>query len=286
MPGIGYLDRVAACNNADLTRFVRWHVAGTRVGGFVAAARVAELAGPDGPLCSGPRGLELPGRDFEARSARLAAAADRLAAAGSLRLLGELYPVLARHGDPPLLQVDRGAVPWFGIRPFGVHLCAYVRRGDELLVWVAVRGRDRTFAGLWDNTVAGGQPIGLSLRANLAKECAEEAALGADHAARAVPVATLTYVRADGDTLKPDTLFCFDLELPADVAPRPHDGEVERFLLLPARELATAIRERAVCKPNCALVWIDFLLRHGQLDRELPAADRHRLAASLRQRLP
>ena len=108
----------------------------------------------------------------------------------------------------------------------------------------------------------------------------------AELAARAVPTTTITYVREDASGLKPDTLFCYDLELPADFVPRPHDGEVERFLLLPLRELVAAVRDSARCKPNCALVWIDFFLRHGALDAELSPAARADLAARLCAPLP
>jgi len=248
--------------------------------------RLPLLGAASSPFRTTADGLELAGAGFAARSAALAALCRTLADAGTFELRGELYPLVQQFGDEPLLQLDRGAVPFFGVRPFGVHLCAFVRRGDGLHAWVAVRARDKTFPGQWDNTVAGGQPIGLSLRDNLHKECAEEAGMPADLAIRAVPASTITYVREDDSGLKPDTLFCYDLEVPADFVPQPHDGEVERFLLLPLAELITAVRDSARCKPNCALVWIDFFLRHGALDGELPAAARADLAARLRVQLP
>jgi isopentenyldiphosphate isomerase len=150
-----------------------------------------------------------------------------------------------------------------------------------------VRARDKaTYPGMWDNTVAGGQPIGLGLRANLLKECGEEAGMPADLAALAIQTSTLTYVREDEAGLKPDTLFCFDLEVPEQFVPKPTDGEVEEFLLLPIEEIATVVRDTQRCKPNCNLVWIDFCLRHGVLDGELTPTMQQQLAAAMRSPLP
>lgn len=229
----------------------------------------------------------LRGADFAERSAALAAAAARLPAEARLRpATGEQYPVVRAFGDPPLLQVDRAFVPAFGIRPFGVHCTAYVRTAAGLQLWIGERAHDKpTYPGRWDNTVAGGQPIGLSLRDNLQKECAEEAAIPAAMAAAAVATSAITYVQATPAGLKPDTLFCFDLEVPASFTPRPMDGEVARFFLLPAREVAEVVRDSERFKPNCALVLIDFFLRHGLLDGELTAAAQGALAAGLRRPL-
>jgi isopentenyldiphosphate isomerase len=194
--------------------------------------------------------------------------------------------VVRTFGEPPLLQVDRAFVPAFGVRPFGVHCNGFVRTAAGLQLWIAERAHDKpTYPGRWDNTVAGGQPIGLSLRDNLQKECAEEAAIPAAMAADAVAVSTITYVQATPAGLKPDTLFCFDLELPAEFTPRPADGEVARFFLLPVRDVAEVVRDSERFKPNCALVLIDFFLRHGVLDGELAAPAQRELAARLRRPL-
>lgn len=231
-------------------------------------------------------GFRLTGGSPFARSKNLSDWLVGLQRDGEIALRDEIYPVAANFGDEPLLQVDRGAVPWLGVRPFGVHLCGYVRNEASLSVWVAVRAKGKTYAGLWDNTVAGGQPVGLSLRENLIKECGEEASMPAALAERAVATSTLRYVRADETGLKPDTLFCYDLELPADFVPEPRDGEVERFLLVPVEELMQVVADEPRCKPNCSLVWIDFLLRQGVLDDTVDAREREALALAVRVALP
>ena len=41
------------------------------------------------------------------------------------------------------------------------------------------------------------------------------------------------------------------------------DGEVDGFKLIPVKQVAEVIRKTHLFKPNCALVIIDFLFRHG-----------------------
>ncbi len=230
--------------------------------------------------------IRLRGRDATARTDALTEFCRSLERDGAIRLRGEPFPVTTQIGEPPHCAVDRGAVPWLGVRPFGVHVTGYSRSGGELYAWVAVRSATKSFPGAWDNTVAGGQPVGLSLLENVVKECAEEASIPHDLATRAVPSEVITYVREDDTGLKPDTLFCYDLELPTDFTPQPCDAEVERFLRIPARELAQVVRDEPRCKPNCSLVWIGFLLRHGILDGELGPSAREDLRRRLRTALP
>jgi 8-oxo-dGTP pyrophosphatase MutT (NUDIX family) len=70
------------------------------------------------------------------------------------------------------------------------------------------------------------QPYGLSCADNVVKECWEEAGVPAELAAAAVPVGFVSYVSMSEEGLKPDVLFCYDLQLPQDFVPQPQDGEV------------------------------------------------------------
>ncbi len=76
---------------------------------------------------------------------------------------------------------------------------------------------------------------------------------------------------ADGDCpggLKPDVIFVYDLELPADFEPRNTDGEIDEFYLWSMDEAVATTRETSDFKFNCALVNIDFFIRHGALNAE------------------
>ena len=115
----------------------------------------------------------------------------------------ESYPVTTDFSAPPLFQMERAGVPHFGVRAFGVHMNGYVRRADGLHMWIGRRARDKpTFPGMLDNTVAGGQPIGLGLVENLIKECKEEAGIPPEIARRAVPVGCITYCTEAADGIK------------------------------------------------------------------------------------
>ena len=135
-------------------------------------------------------------------------------------------------------------------------------------MWIAKRDSNKqTYPGLLDNMVAGGQPIGLGLKENLMKECNEEAGLPLGLAAKSVPTSFISYTHImpimPTGGVKPDQIFCFDIELPHDFQPHPVDGEVEAFYLWPIEQIAETVRESDDFKFNCNLVIIDFLIRHG-----------------------
>ena len=53
----------------------------------------------------------------------------------------------------------------------------------------------------------------------------------------------------------------------AAVRPRPKDGEVARFELMSLEQVKAELA-RGTFKPNCALVALDFFVRHGVLTRD------------------
>ena len=282
---MAYLDRIAACNTHNPQGFRPWIVDGERVGeiGPNMAALLAESHAD--VFAVAPDAVTLAGTLARAPAEERAQAVDgvlrRLRDGGVVRgWRDEAYPVAPQGRSWPVprpaLQMERAAVPLFGVRAYGVHMNGYVRHGDGgLSMWVARRSRTKdTYPGLLDNTVAGGQPVGLSLADNLVKECAEEANIPEARARRAVPVGVITYryrePREDGlEAVKPDVQFCFDLELPEGSTPENTDGEIEAFMLWPLDEVAACVRDTDRFKFNCNLVIIDFLIRHGHLQPDL-----------------
>jgi hypothetical protein len=87
---------------------------------------------------------------------------------------------------------------------------------------------------------------------------------------RAVPVGAVSYEQIEGERMKRDVLFCYDLELPPDFQPHNKDGEVESFELVPVHEVAELVRTSNAYKPNCSLVIINFLFRHGYIHPDQP----------------
>ena len=64
--------------------------------------------------------------------------------------------------------------------------------------------------------------------------------------------------------MQPEVQYVYDIELPEDVVPKPGDDEVEEFYLWSVDEVQAAMA-KGEFKPNCALVVLDFLIRHGVL---------------------
>ncbi|KAJ6746365.1 thiamine PYROPHOSPHOKINASE [Salix koriyanagi] len=176
----------------------------------------------------------------------------------------ELYPVKRSFGSPPYFSLERAAAPYFGIKAYGVQMNGFVERDGKKFLWIGKRSPlKQTFPGMLDNLVAGGLPHGMSCVANLIKECEEEAGIPLSLSNQAMSVGAVSYVDVDGYRYKRDVLFCYDLELPGDFIPKNQDGEVESFKLIPVENVANVIRRTCFFKPNCSLVILDFLFRHG-----------------------
>ncbi|PCI13116.1 MAG: DUF4743 domain-containing protein [Thiotrichales bacterium] len=205
---------------------------------------------------------------YEPRSSAIDAVLRELLACGEHLylpyLLDEMYAVTANRREEALFEIDRSASALFGIRAFGQHLNGFVRKRDGMHMWLGQRAADKgTFPGKLDHLVAGGLPVGISLERNLHKECREEAGIGDVLARLAIPVGAVSYNVDTEQGFKYDTLYCYDLELPHDFVPRCTDGEVDSFQLLPIEQVMRIVLETDDFKPNCNLVMIDFLLRHG-----------------------
>ncbi|XP_031737766.1 nudix hydrolase 20, chloroplastic isoform X2 [Cucumis sativus] len=149
---------------------------------------------------------------------------------------------------------------------YGVHMNGYVEKEGKKFLWVAKRSQTKpTFPGMLDHLVAGGLPQGIPCGENLMKECQEEAGIPRSISKEAIPVGAISYTDIKGYGYKRDVQFCYDLKLPESFVPENQDGEVEGFMLLPVTNVANVIRRTQFFKPNCSLVIIDFLFRHGAI---------------------
>jgi isopentenyldiphosphate isomerase len=183
----------------------------------------------------------------------------------------EPYPVVINDRNQPIFIIDRSSSSTFGVRAFGQHLNGYVIKNQQTYLWVAKRASEKiTFPGKLDHIVAGGLPFGLSLQANLIKECAEEAGIDAALAQQAKAVSAITYQFESKEGLRRDTIYAYDIELPLSFSPKPVDGEVESFKLMPVDEVMDIVANTNQFKVNCNLVLIDFFIRHGFITAEHP----------------
>lgn len=196
----------------------------------------------------------------------LPAMARGLAEAGLCRHRREAFDVRAAPGGPVLDTVDRGALPLLGIQAEGVHLNGLVRREDGWWIWVGRRAADKLLdPGKLDHLVAGGISAGMTPSETLAKEGEEEAGLPAALCAQARHAGTLAYAMERPEGLRRDLLHTYDLVLPSDFVPQPHDGEVAAFELWPAAAVLDRVQRTDEFKFNVNLVLIALFRRLGML---------------------
>jgi hypothetical protein len=284
---VSYLDHIRACNRWDPGQFLPFLLGSERVGQIRRDFLPFLREWPDVfRVAAEAVHWVHPANGFAERTAVIGEVVEGLAAQGAIsHLHGEKYPVTAENRQRVHLLIDRACAPYFGVRAYGQHLNGFVRTSQGLKIWVARRSADRrVYPNHLDNLVAGGLPWGVSLEDNLRKECREEADMPEALAARAVPVSAVTYCRDSDRGLKPDVIYCYDLELPEGFAPRCNDGEVASFSLQPLEAVMRTVRETDEFKLNCNLVIIDFLIRHGCISQDAP--DYLDLIQGLRAPLP
>jgi len=263
------LRHIAACRNATLP--------GGRVPFRLGTAQVGWML-PDIAAALVALGAKIQSDGVTLDAAKLHRVAQQLAEQGRFRWRAEAFDVRATPDGPELAQLDRGALPTFGIRAEGVHLNGLVHRPDGLWLWVARRAANKQLdPGKLDHLVGGGVPAGLSPWETLAKEADEEAAVPAELIAQAVPVTLLSYAMDRPEGLRRDRLHCYDLLLPESFVPQPQDGEVEAFELWPLTAVLDRVRRSNDFKFNVNLVLIDLFIRMGLL----PAAESQQLRAAL-----
>lgn len=226
---------------------------------------------------------------FERRTAALDIVTNQLISSGVIsHKHSDNYPVspFSEHDDlvtpQKLAHVNRSTAPYIGIDSVGVHLHCYVCQhqndGCSTIkgLWLAKRASTKSHhPNFWDPTVAGGQPVNLSLYENIIKEAHEEAGvpsewLNLDGVASETkftdhthdPI-TITTAKPDGSCLKRSLYYSFDLQVPADWTPTAVDGEVSEFKLYSVKELAEELRFGNSVRPAMRSVLLDFMIRHG-----------------------
>jgi len=249
------LDRIEACRRWEPSRFRPFRVAGQEVG-WITAEMTERLKAFPTVFTVGSASVDLASAlgDFKSRSAAVAEVLGELREQGLIKgWRDEPYPVGTDFYAPPLLQMERAAVPLFGVRAYGVHVNGFIGEGADMKLWVAKRSRTKqTAPGKLDHLVAGGQPLGLGLMENVIKECGEEAGMPESLGRTARPAGFVSYITERAEGLRNDICFVFDIALPADFTPVNADGDTDDF------------------KFNVALVNIDFLVRRGFLSPDTP----------------
>ncbi|HEV2303121.1 MAG TPA: DUF4743 domain-containing protein [Stellaceae bacterium] len=269
---MSYGEHISFCNSYDPARAVPLFAGSERIGlvrrdNAAALARFADVFAVEREAVR----LLAPG-GAGAVSEAVDRVVEALVEAGSIpKWRNETFDVMPRWGAAPIFRLDRGAVPFFGTRAYGVHVNGYRRKGAELLLWIGRRAPDKMVdPDKLDNLVAGGIGSGYGVAETLVKEAGEEAGISPELARRAAPVGALSYRMETPLGIRDDVLFAYDLELPADFVPKNHDGELVEFTLIPVATVLERIRTTRDFKFNVNLIILDFAVRHGVLRPQDP----------------
>lgn len=185
----------------------------------------------------------------------------------------EQFPIVGARFD---IGIERSAFSMFGIIGRGAHMTVYVRTEQGLKFWIPRRSATKsTYPGMLDQAVAGGVACGESPLECIVREAGEEAALSAEMVKKDVVAAgTVTWFnvsdeRAGGETglMNPGILYVYDLEVGEDIVFKPVEDDIEGFSLMGIEDVKESLR-RGDFKPSCAMVMLDFFIRHGQITAE------------------
>jgi 8-oxo-dGTP pyrophosphatase MutT (NUDIX family) len=270
---MSFVDRIRHCNSFDPADAVPLF-AGTRRIGWLRRDNAAALTRCAGVFATeGDRVRLVAQGDPDCISTAVDRVVDALVDEHRIpKWRNETFDVMPRWGEKPLFRLDRGAVPFFGVRAYGIHLNGFCRdRDGRLSLWIGKRAANKQVApGKLDNLVAGGISSGYGAAATLAKEAEEEAEIDAGLIARASPAGALSYRMQTRRGIRDDVMFVYDLEVPEDFTPNNRDGEIAGFELMPLDRILEQIERTDKFKFNVNLVILDFAVRYGVLRPDDP----------------
>lgn len=199
---------------------------------------------------------------FDARTAALGTLARRLAAHNLLRgWRDEAFAVTPALDHPALATIERAAARYFGLLTFASHMNGIV--AGQRALWIARRSDSKAVdPGMWDNLVAGGMPHGSDPLATLVRECDEESGIPPWLAAQAQAHGTVQVLREIDEGVQWETVYLYDLELPADFVPHNRDGEVAEHRRV-GPDAALAIMADGAMTLDATLVTLCALRRRG-----------------------
>lgn len=167
-------------------------------------------------------------------------------------ILANGHPIEPTDGLPAAFEMERAAYRFFGLRAHAVHVNGFTEDG---FLWCGRRSLTKaTDPGMLDNIAAGGLPVGESLLTCGVREMAEEAGLSEALALTAVAQGQVTTCRSVPRGWHHETLWVYNLLMPADVQPVNQDGEVAEFSLLsPAQVVQAIASKRMTVDAACVL---------------------------------
>src|SRR5437764_434766 len=130
---MSFLDHIRACNNFDRERVIPLYAGDRRIGWLRRDNAMALAAFPGVFRIAAERAELVAADDVDTVSAAVDDVVEALVRKNRIpKWRNEEFDVAPRWGDRPVFRVDRGAVPFFGARAYGVDLNGYRRERDGL----------------------------------------------------------------------------------------------------------------------------------------------------------
>lgn len=253
---------VRAAQRHDPAARLPFFAGGHRIGS-VAHVHLAVLSAWPRWLQLQPAALELTSDEPTAALAQINAALRGLGLVRGWR--NEIFAVPDLDSGQLVAQTERAAARFWGTLTMGAHANGFVGddAGRPTHLWIARRSpRKATDAGLLDNLVGGGVPVGQTPWQALVREGWEEAGLSAAAMANATLGSIVRLHRDISEGLQLEDLYSYDLQLPAGWQPLNQDGEVAGFECM-AIQQALEVAAGEDMTVDASLVTLDFAMRHG-----------------------
>ncbi|CAN8104876.1 unnamed protein product [Discula destructiva] len=202
----------------------------------------------------------------------------------------EQFPILGARFD---IGIERSAFSLFGIIGRGAHMTVYTRTTAGFNFWIARRSATKsTYPNMLDQAVAGGVARGETPLECIAREASEEAGMSLEVVRnKAVAAGTVSWFnvsdeKAGGEVglMNPGILYVYDLQVGDGADFKPVEEDIEKFTLMGLDDVLAALR-RGEFKPSCAMVMLDFLIRHGMVIAE-SEPDYGEIVSRLHRKLP
>ncbi len=157
-------------------------------------------------------------------------------------------------------EINRDYLSKFGLPAYGVHCNIWSKYKNSTIIHLAKRSKKlKKFPGLYDNLVAGGQPVKLSIEKNLFKEAYEEAGLNKKQMSLAKKGSIVHYMHNEKKQFNSAIIFNYHLEKSENMEFVNQDGEVDDFISIEISELYK-ILEQNTLKANCIIPILDFFI--------------------------
>lgn len=179
-----------------------------------------------------------------------------------------------------VLSIESAGTALFGVTIYSVHLTAYLCMGGdnvwdehEVEVWTPTRSEYETFPLQYDNTVCAALYTGEEPWDKVVEQTVEDDYFPREYVEQYVQaVGTVTYFdvkdeqMGEAALIQPECVYVYDLRMTPGAAQPDPERLVNRMMIPNSiAGLKNELRKGAF-KDDCALVFIDFIIRHGFLN--------------------